>query len=103
MARKKSASEIPIGGMITEAGCSVNFRTGNWRAMRPIVDHSKCVHCMLCVNYCPDAAILVTKDGKRGKFDLDYCKGCGICANQCPVKCIEMHQESEFAEDNKKK
>lgn len=95
--KKKPAGQIPIGGIITEAGSSARFMTGNWKAQRPVVDESKCIHCMACVHFCPENCILV-KDDKRGEFDLDYCKGCGICANQCPVKCIKMMPESQFEE-----
>ncbi len=95
--KKDTAKKIPIGGMITEAGSSARFRTGSWKSKRPVIDESRCIHCMACVQFCPENCILI-KNGKRGDIDLDYCKGCGICANQCPVKCIDMIQESKFEE-----
>ena len=93
--KKKGAGEIPIGGMITEAGSSARFKTGSWKAQRPIIDESKCINCLICAHFCPENCIMV-KNGKRGEIDLEYCKGCGICANQCPVKCIKMVPENEF-------
>lgn len=91
----KTWKEIPIGGLILEAGNAHKYKTGDWRSERPIRDESKCNNCMLCWIYCPDSSIIV-KDGKFDHFDLDHCKGCGICAKECPTKCIEMKSESEF-------
>ena len=53
--------------------------------MRPVWNKEKCIHCLTCWIYCPDAAIVV-KDGKMTGINYDYCKGCGICANVCPTK-----------------
>ncbi len=83
---------IPIGGMITEAGSAFSYHTGDWRTFRPEVDEDKCTDCLLCWIHCPDSAIAV-KDGKRAEFDFAHCKGCGICAEVCPVDCIEMKKE----------
>jgi pyruvate ferredoxin oxidoreductase delta subunit len=94
---KKGYKEIPIGGMIIEAGSSAKFKTGDWKSYRPIWDKEKCTHCMICPAYCPEDCI-PTKQGKRMETDLEYCKGCGICAEVCPVKCITMKEEGEFNE-----
>ncbi len=72
---------------------SLEYRTGDWRALRPIIDYNKCVKCMLCWLYCPDMAVLW--DGENVHINLDYCKGCGICAHECPVKAIKMVPEAE--------
>ncbi|MBU0629030.1 MAG: 4Fe-4S binding protein [Nanoarchaeota archaeon] len=96
MSRLKSAKEIPIGGLIDEAGSSRKFKTGDWRSFRPLIEESKCINCMMCDVFCPEHCISVKEDGKRGEIDLDYCKGCGICANVCPVKCIKMEEEAKF-------
>lgn len=92
--KKKSWKSIPEGGLIVNAGNSLDFKTGDWKASKPIHDKKKCISCLKCFILCPDNAIKV-KDGKISKFDLDYCKGCGICANQCPVKAIEMKKVNE--------
>ncbi len=94
----KTSKQIPIGGKIIEAGNSVQFKTGNWKARKPIRDKKKCINCMRCAVYCPDMAIKAIKtkleDGREkmevSDADLDYCKGCGICAAECPVKAIAM-------------
>jgi len=86
MAELKGWQEIPIAGMILEAGNSVAYPTGDWRAFRPIRGEADCIHCFQCWLYCPDSSILVdVEDQKMIGFDLDHCKGCGICASICPV------------------
>lgn len=69
-------------------------KTGNWRVFRPILDKKKCVKCLRCWIYCPEATIVRNKDDT---IDIDYvyCKGCGICANVCNVKAIIMEREEE--------
>ncbi len=94
--KERRSNEIPIGGLIEEAGSSRHFKTGDWRSFRPIVDEKRCINCMFCVVYCPENCIKVKKNGKRGEIDLEFCKGCGICSKECPVKCIEMREEAEF-------
>lgn len=92
--------DIPIGGLILEAGNSVEYKTGGWRAFRPVLDPEKCIHCLICWIYCPDSSIL-TKDEKMLGFDLDHCKGCGICASVCPKDAIEMVEEGKFVKKEK--
>ena len=91
MSKLLSWKEMPIGGMIVEAGNSEQYDTGSWRTYRPVRDEEKCIHCLRCWILCPDSAIIV-KDGKMVGFDYGHCKGCGICARECPPKChaIEM-------------
>ena len=90
---QRSWKDIPIGGVITEAGSSAEYETGSWRTRRPIVDDDRCNDCMICWIYCPDSAIVV-EDGKLKGIDLEHCKGCGICAEECPRKAIAMVEES---------
>lgn len=77
---------MPIGGMILEAGNAVEYRTGDWRAFRPVRGGAECSHCFQCWLFCPDSSILVdVEEEKMVGFDLQHCKGCGICAAVCPV------------------
>ena len=67
--------------------------TGGWRTgLRPEVDLSLCVNCLLCWLYCPDSAI-VLEGTQFESFDHDHCKGCEICAEICPTKAIRMEVE----------
>ncbi|HDD45929.1 MAG TPA: 4Fe-4S dicluster domain-containing protein [Candidatus Aenigmarchaeota archaeon] len=91
--KKPGWKEIPIGGIVTNAGSSLLKKTGSWRSFRPILDKAKCINCFTCYAYCPDNAIKV-ENGKV-RIDYEYCKGCGICANMCPVKAIKMEEEKE--------
>jgi pyruvate ferredoxin oxidoreductase delta subunit len=85
--------DIPIGGMIVEAGNAVRYQTGEWRAFRPAVDKEKCINCLQCWIFCPDSSIQVVDEEMAG-FDYDHCKGCGVCASICPVDAIEMDTET---------
>jgi pyruvate ferredoxin oxidoreductase delta subunit len=91
----KTWQEIPIGGLILEAGNAEKYLTGDWRSERPIVDLEKCKQCLTCWIVCPDSAVVV-KDEKMTGYDYDHCKGCGICAHECPAKCITMKPEADF-------
>ncbi len=90
---EKGWRDIPIGGVIDTPGSSVNYKTGGWRAFRPIRDDAKCNDCMLCWVFCPDSGVVV-EHSEVVDIDFEHCKGCGICAKVCPIKCIEMVEES---------
>lgn len=94
---ERSWKDIPIGGLIPEAGNSVDYETGEWRSLRPVIDLERCTHCMICWIYCPDSSILV-EDSRVLGIDLKHCKGCGICAHECPPKVITMVGEIEAGE-----
>jgi len=88
---KPGWKSIPMGGILLEPGSALNYKTGDWRAFKPIVDQNKCTNCLLCWIFCPDAAI--NRLEKFVEVNYDYCKGCGVCANECPVKAITMVEE----------
>jgi pyruvate ferredoxin oxidoreductase delta subunit len=83
-----------LGAVIPEAGNSIYNETGGWRTYVPEIDVEKCIGCMLCYFYCPDAAIII-EGGKAVAVDLAHCKGCGICAHECPPKAITMLLEEK--------
>jgi 2-oxoacid:acceptor oxidoreductase delta subunit (pyruvate/2-ketoisovalerate family) len=94
----KGWKEIPIGGLILDAGNSEEYETGSWRSSRPVIDMERCSHCMICWLYCPEGAIQVD-DGKVVGIDLAHCKGCGICAHECPRNAITMVEEALAREE----
>jgi len=87
-----SWKELSKGGIITDAGNAEDFKTGDWRSMKPVFIEEKCKQCMLCWPVCPDSSIPV-ENGKRKDFDYDHCKGCGICAEVCPFDAIDFVEE----------
>lgn len=92
--KPKGWKALPIRSLIVEAGNSVDYETGSWRALCPVIDLEKCSHCMLCWLFCPEASIRV-KDSKVIGIDLKHCKGCGICSEECPRHIITMVEETE--------
>jgi 2-oxoacid:acceptor oxidoreductase delta subunit (pyruvate/2-ketoisovalerate family) len=72
-------------------------RTGGWRTEgRPSADVARCVNCLLCWLYCPDAAVRLDGTTFVG-FDYDVCKGCQICVEMCPTQAIAMEAEDDGA------
>jgi len=88
---KLNWNSIPMGGIILDAGSAMKYKTGDWRAFRPVIDEKKCVNCLSCWIFCPDASVI--RHDKFVSINYDYCKGCGICANECPVNAISMIEE----------
>ena len=86
--------DIQIGAILTEPGTACEYKTGDWRAQRPIWDFDKCIRCGACYIFCPDAAV---NQNEKGYFEanLYYCKGCGICVHECPTGCIRMVPEEK--------
>jgi 2-oxoacid:acceptor oxidoreductase delta subunit (pyruvate/2-ketoisovalerate family) len=81
--------ELPLGGVVRPEEVE-RPRTGGWRTgVKPSVDLSLCVNCLLCWLYCPDSAIELDGTTFTG-FDYDVCKGCELCAVVCPTEAIEM-------------
>lgn len=95
----KGWKELKIGAVMTEPGSSRQYKTGEWRTWRPIFNADKCVNCMLCWVFCPDASIRVSNEKMVG-IDYDHCKGCGICAHECPTNALEMKPEYLFHEED---
>ena len=84
--------DLEIGFVVTEPGNASQYKTGDWRSQRPIIDKEKCNKCALCSIYCPEGCVEQTNEGYF-EVNLFYCKGCGICAKECPRKAITMVEE----------
>ncbi|HYA21729.1 MAG TPA: 4Fe-4S binding protein [Thermoproteota archaeon] len=78
-------------GAVLPASTGLQFKTGDWRTERPVLDYQKCIDCLICWCLCPDSAI--RRKGGKVEINYDYCKGCGICSVECPVKAITMKRE----------
>jgi ferredoxin len=50
------------------------------------VDADKCTGCGLCVQFCPQGAIII--QAKVAVIDYRLCSKCGICAETCPAGAI---------------
>lgn len=92
----KGWKELPIGGLILEAGNSVEYDSGSWSPQKLLFHEDRCIQCLLCWIGCPDASIVV-KDGKVVGIDHLHCKCCGICITHCPTepKSLELIMEEE--------
>jgi len=84
--------EVTPGCIVFEPGNASTYKTGSWRAQRPIWDNKKCIKCGICYVFCPEACISETAEGFFAA-DLGYCKGCGICAHECWPQAIVMVEE----------
>lgn len=51
-----------------------------------------CLHCDICLTFCPDVAISKDEFGEY-KIDYEHCKGCGICVNECPRNAMQLVEE----------
>jgi pyruvate ferredoxin oxidoreductase delta subunit len=80
-------------GAVVKGGTSLDYKTGNWRDQRPVIDQEACIKCGICRDVCPDDAVKV-KD-EQYEIDYDYCKGCGICAHECTADAINMLPEEK--------
>ncbi len=87
-----TSGEVSLGAVVDEAGNAVEYKTGDWRSQRPVLNKDRCIRCGICYIYCPEGCI---RQGPGGYFEADlyYCKGCGICARECWTQAIHMEPE----------
>ena len=97
MATKRKDSEltwhdIDIGAVIDIPGNAAEYKTGDWRSERPILNKERCIKCGICYIFCPEGCIHQDPEGYL-EADLYYYKGCGICARECWTQAINMVPE----------
>jgi H+/Na+-translocating ferredoxin:NAD+ oxidoreductase subunit B len=62
-----------------------------------LIDESRCIGCMLCIDTCPVDAI-VGSPKQMHTVLTEFCTGCDLCVPPCPVDCIEMVELGALAE-----
>ena len=80
-------------GAVTRGGSALDYKTGDWRDQKPVIDAEACKSCGICMDVCPDSSIYVIEEAYH--IDYDYCKGCGLCANECTADAIQMIPEEK--------
>lgn len=78
-------------GAVVKGASSLNYKTGNWRDQKPVIEESLCKNCGICELVCPDSAVHVVNE--KYIIDYEYCKGCGLCARECTADAIKMVPE----------
>ena len=85
--------ELTPGCVAIEPGNTRQYRTGDWKAERPVFNHDRCIKCGICSLFCPEDCITQDEEGYF-EADLYFCKGCGICARECWTQAITMVEEA---------
>jgi pyruvate ferredoxin oxidoreductase gamma subunit len=80
---------------------SEKVKTGLWRTMRPVIEHSMCSRCWLCSTFCPEGGISIDEEGYP-QIDYDHCKGCLVCMAQCPSHAIRSVPEHDVKPERKR-
>jgi pyruvate ferredoxin oxidoreductase gamma subunit len=102
--RKPDWVELPLEDAKVSApavfapATSEKVKTGLWRTMRPVIDHSICSRCWLCSTFCPEGGITIDEEGYP-RIDYDHCKGCLVCMAQCPSHAIRSVPEHDGKPD----
>jgi electron transport complex protein RnfB len=57
------------------------------------IDDSQCVSCAICVDVCPEAALVMGPDDLRPTCLAELCTACGECVRECPTAAITLGLE----------
>jgi pyruvate ferredoxin oxidoreductase delta subunit len=69
-----TSKDISLGSIIANAGNAVQYKTGDWRSERPVLNKDRCIKCGICYIYCPEGCIRQNPEG-HFEADLYHCKG----------------------------
>ncbi len=58
---------------------------------RFVVDESKCIGCLVCVESCPNE-VLESRDGHPFASQPEKCEGCEVCVALCDQEAIEIEE-----------
>ena len=64
--------EIPVGNVVLEPGNASQYRTGDWKSLKPVLNKELCIHCGLCAERCPTAAWDMQKSFLEFPQAVDY-------------------------------
>jgi Pyruvate:ferredoxin oxidoreductase and related 2-oxoacid:ferredoxin oxidoreductases, delta subunit len=53
-----SFKEMAPGGIVVNPGNSLEYKTGDWKVLIPVINQETCTRCRICWYVCPDNAIL---------------------------------------------
>ncbi|MFP5519173.1 MAG: 2-oxoacid:acceptor oxidoreductase family protein [Bdellovibrionia bacterium] len=96
----------PIGGVITNPGSSIlKDNSASRKGMAPKFLRELCFDCGYCDAVCPDFCFvwdLTSEQPKLQGIDYQYCKSCEKCVQVCPASALELVNETEISESERK-
>ena len=80
-------------------GPRLNYRYGEGLMGKGSMEPAVCRQCRapLCVNVCPNQAILPDKKTGARTVNAEKCDGCGSCVEACPWQAVTQHPETGIA------
>jgi len=79
---------FPLGRRQYAEDAEDKIHAGKFGSLEFVLKNDLCTGCGTCVGVCPNNAMGMRKDEKRGIYhpELDYlkCTGCGLCSKSCP-------------------
>jgi len=87
-----------FGGALKNLGMGCGSPSGKQAMhsdMVPKVKEEKCTACGICINRCPESAIIKVNDDKAF-VNEELCVGCGECVVFCPVQAIPINWKTDI-------
>ena len=57
---------------------------------KPVIKSEWCKGCGICVEFCPEDALVLDEMEKAQLISSEKCNGCGMCELRCPDLAIEL-------------